>query len=165
VTQAPTPSQVAPGVNVVVAVGQVESWQAVPLGYFWHAPAWHLPFVPQPAAPVSVQMPAGSLAPVTTFVQVPSVPDIAHDWQAPAQALSQQTPCAQNVDVHSAFAEQDAPGPFVPHEFVMQVLGVRQSVLTVQALKHDVPLQTYGLHGSASGAAHWPVALQVDGGT
>ena len=39
VTHAPAPSQVAPGVNVVVEVGQVESWQAVPFGYFWHAPA------------------------------------------------------------------------------------------------------------------------------
>jgi hypothetical protein len=165
VTHAPTPSQVDAGVNVVVEVGHVESWQAVPFGYFWHAPAWHLPFAPQPAALVSLHTPAGSLAPVTTFVHVPSVPLIAHDWQAPAQALSQQTPCAQNVDVHSAFAEQDAPGPFVPHEFVRQVLGARQSVLSVQALKHAVPLQTYGLHGSESGATHWPVELHIDGGT
>jgi hypothetical protein len=150
-------------VNVVVEVGHVELWQAVPLRYFWHAPAWHLPFVPQPAAPVSRHMPAGSLAFVGTFVQVPSVPGRAHDWQAPPQALSQQTPCAQKVDVHSAFVEHDAPPPFVPHEFVVQTLGVRQSVFMVQALKHAEPLQTYGLHGSASGATHWPVALHVDG--
>jgi hypothetical protein len=33
-----------------------------------------------------------------------------------------------------------------------------------QALKHLVPLQTYGLHGCDSGVAHWPPALQVEGG-
>ena len=31
-------------------------------------------------------------------------------------------------------------------------------------VKQRVPLQTNGLHGIASGATHWPVALHVDGG-
>ena len=60
VTHAPWPSQVAPGVNVVVLAGHVESWQAVPGAYRWHAPAWHLPFVPQLAAPWSLQNDAGA---------------------------------------------------------------------------------------------------------
>jgi hypothetical protein len=34
----------------------------------------------------------------------------------------------------------------------------------VHALKHVVTLQTYGLHANESGATHWPVALQVEGG-
>ena len=151
--------------NVVVAAGHVESLQGVPFAYFWQAPAWHLPFVPQPAAPVSLQRPAGSLAPVTTFVHVPSVPVSAHDWQAPVQALSQQTPCAQKVDAHSLPAEQDAPGFLRPHELPLQTYCMRQLLpVAVHALKQDVALQTYGLHGSESGATHWPVALQVEGG-
>src|SRR5262245_48032998 len=53
VRQAPAPSQLEPGVNAVVCTGQIESLHAVPSAYFWQAPAWHLPFVPQLTAPVS----------------------------------------------------------------------------------------------------------------
>jgi len=89
----------------------------------------------------------------------------AHDWQLPLQALSQQTPCAQRVDAHSAPAEHDAPTFFLPHELPLQTFGERQlPFVIVQALKHAEPLQTYGLQGSESGATHWPVALHVDGG-
>ena len=158
------PSQVEPGVNVVVAAGHVESLQGVPFAYFWHAPAWHLPFVPQLAPPASAQRPAGSGAPVVTFVHVPSVPVRAHDWQAPVQALSQQTPCAQNVEPHSVPTEHEAPLFLRPHELPLQTFGVRQFVVFVHALKQDVPLQTYGLQGSESGATHWPVELQVEAG-
>jgi hypothetical protein len=79
VTHAPLPSHVEAGVNVVVAAGQVEPAQAVPFAYFWHAPAWHLPFVPQVGPVMSVHRPAGSEFPVGTLVHVPSVPDMAHD--------------------------------------------------------------------------------------
>jgi hypothetical protein len=51
VMHAPRPSQVEPGVKVVVPAGQVEPAHAVPRAYFWHAPAWHRPFVPQLAGP------------------------------------------------------------------------------------------------------------------
>jgi hypothetical protein len=51
VTQAPLPLHVDPGVKVVVPAGQVESAHAVPIAYFWQAPAWHLPFVPQLIGP------------------------------------------------------------------------------------------------------------------
>ena len=142
VTHAPLPSQADAGVNVVVAVGQVESSHGVPFAYFWQAPAWHLPFVPQAGPPPSLHRADGSLRPVGTLVHVPSVPASVHDWQAPVHALSQQTPCAQLPDVHSVAAEQDAPMLFVPHEFIVQVLGGRQLVSTVQALKQAVPLQT-----------------------
>jgi hypothetical protein len=43
---------------------------------------------------------AGSVVPVATLVQVPTVPESAHDWQAPVQLLSQQTPCAQKPLLH-----------------------------------------------------------------
>jgi hypothetical protein len=65
--------------------------------------------VPQLAAPWSLQSPAGSTVPLATLVQVPSVPDSAQDWQAPVQALSQQTPWAQKPLLHWLPAEQLAP--------------------------------------------------------
>jgi hypothetical protein len=145
-------------------VGQVESLHDEPFAYFWQAPPWHLPFVPHEALPWSTQRPAGSAAPVVTFEQVPSVPVSEHERQEPVQASSQQTPCAQNFEPHSLAAEHEAPRPLRPHELPTQVLGVRQFASAVHAPKHDVPLQTYGLQGSESGATHWPVALHVDGG-
>jgi len=91
-THLPEPSQVDLPVNVVVPLGQVASAQVVPLEYFWQAPAWHLPLLPQLAAPWSLQMPAGSELPVATFVHAPRLPDRLHAWQAPLQAALQQTP-------------------------------------------------------------------------
>jgi hypothetical protein len=38
VTQAPLPSQVEPGVNMMPVVGHVESLQDEPFAYFWQAP-------------------------------------------------------------------------------------------------------------------------------
>jgi hypothetical protein len=99
-THLPLPSQVEFAVNVGLPLGQVASAQEVPLAYFWQAPAWHLPLVPQLAAPWSLHMPAGSALPVATLVQAPSVPASAHDWQAPPHALSQQYPWAQNPLLH-----------------------------------------------------------------
>jgi hypothetical protein len=75
----PLPSQVEFAVKVVVPEGQVPSAQDVPLAYFWQAPAWHLPLVPQLAAPWSLHIPAGSEFPVATLVHAPSVPASAHD--------------------------------------------------------------------------------------
>ena len=113
---------------------------------------------------MSLQRPAGSALPVGTFEQVPSAPVSEHERQAPVHASSQHTPCAQFVDEHSLPAEQDAPRPLRPHELPTQVLGWRQFVSAVQALKHVEPLHAKGLHGSESPATHWPVALHDDGG-
>ncbi|HEX4405222.1 MAG TPA: hypothetical protein VH560_10370, partial [Polyangia bacterium] len=116
VTHAPAPSQVAPGVNVVLAAGQVAAAHGVPCAYFWHAPAEHMPFVPQVAAAVAVHVPDGSDAPVATLPQMPMAPASAHERHASAQAVAQQTPCAQKPEPHSDMSEQKAPLPFLPHE-------------------------------------------------
>ena len=142
VTQAPWPSQVEPGVNVVVFAGQLEPAQAVPRAYFWHAPAAHLPFVAQLAGPMSTQMSAGSGVSFGTFVQVPSAPVSAHEVQAPEHAVSQQTPCAQKDVWHSVAFEHEAPRIFLPHELTLHTLGVTQLPLIVHALKQVLPLQT-----------------------
>ena len=97
-------------------------------------------------------------------MQVPSVPVSAHDVHAPEQAVSQQTPCAQNDDWHSLAFEHEAPRIFFPHELPLQTLGDTQLLSFAQALKQVLPLQMYGAQGSESGGAHWPVALQAAGG-
>jgi hypothetical protein len=143
VTHRPAPSQVEVGVNWVVAVGQVDALQAVPLTYFWQAPApSHLLLVPQVAAPWSRQVPSGSAPPVATLVHVPSVLPSAHDRHAPVQALLQQMPWAQNVLTHSAPEPQEAPLAFFPHERLLHEFGVRHCALVVHVLKHAAPLQT-----------------------
>jgi hypothetical protein len=96
--QVPTPSQVPPAVKVPPGIGQRGLPHAVPCLYFWQAPAWHLPSVPQDIAPWSVQLPAGSGWPVATAVHWPSEPDRPHDTQEPEQAVAQQTPCAHCPD-------------------------------------------------------------------
>jgi hypothetical protein len=78
-TQAPAPSQLEPGVKVVPVAGQLGSAQGVPCTYFWQAPAWHLPLVPQLVRPRSVQVSAGSGMPTGTAVQMPIVPVSAQD--------------------------------------------------------------------------------------
>jgi hypothetical protein len=141
IPQVPAPSQVPPGVKVVPLVGQLAFWQEVPDWYFSQAPAWHLPSVPQLGAPLSVQLPAGS-GPEATEVHCPIVPVIAHDRQAPAQAVAQQTPCAQNVDWHSMPFEQKAPIGLRPQELVVQTFPVEQELLSLQLEKQRAPLQT-----------------------
>lgn len=137
----PAPSQVDAPVNVTVPLGHVAAAHCVPLAYFWQAPAWHFPFVPQLAAPWSLHMPEVSALPVGMFVHVPRLPDKAHDWQAPLQAELQQTPCAQKPLWHWVPLEQLAPGPDLPQLLLEQRLGARHCVSTVQALKHLLPLQ------------------------
>ncbi len=107
-------------------------------------------------------MPVGSVAPPVTSVQLPAMPAM-QDLQAVLQALSQQTPWAQKVLLHSLPAEQEAPSSFSPHELLTQVLGGTHWLSFVHAVKQRVPLQMNGLQASRSGATHWPAMLHVDG--
>ena len=50
-THVPAPSQVDAPVTVTEPLGHVAALHVVPLAYFWHAPAWQRPLVPQLAAP------------------------------------------------------------------------------------------------------------------
>jgi hypothetical protein len=96
--------------------------------------------VPQLVPPWSAQVFMGSTLPVGTLVQTPRVAVRAHDLQALAHAVAQQTPCAQMLDSHSAAAEQVAPFSFLPHELTLHTRGATQFAVTVQAAKHLVPL-------------------------
>ena len=52
----------------------------------------------------------------------------------------------------------------MPQLLLAQRFGVRHCVSMVQALKHLLPLQVYGLHASVSGVTQRPVPSQLDGG-
>ena len=80
-------------------------------------------------------------------------------------ALPQQTPCSQNVELHSAGAAQVAPIGFLPQLPVMQVLGALQSPLTVQVAR-QVPVvpQTYGSQVFGVAARQLPVPLHARAG-
>lgn len=138
----PAPSQVPPAVNVLPGIGQLAFAQAVPCGYFWQAPAWHFPSVPQDAVPWSVHSAAGSGSPAGTAVHRPMVPVIAQEKHEPAQAVAQQTPCAHCPDLHSLPVEQKALFGLRPHELWTQTLPVEQAASVPQAVKQRAPLQT-----------------------
>ena len=58
----------------------------------------------------------GSGCPSGTLVQMPIDAGSAHDLHALAQAVAQQTPCAQLPDSHSRLSAQKAPFSLSPHE-------------------------------------------------
>jgi hypothetical protein len=131
---------------------------------FWQAPAAHIPFVPQVEAACATQVLDGSGAPVATLPHVPIEPGSAHDLHAPAQAVEQQTPCAQKVEAHSAPSAQKAPMGFGPHEPAAHALGERHWLSAVHVSKQRAPLQVNGAQASVPGATHWPVLLHADAG-
>jgi len=120
--------------------------------------------LPQLAAPASRQVSVGSTIPSGTFVQTPIDVGSAHDLQALAQAVAQQTPCAQLADAHSRLSAQKAPFGLRPHEWSWHTLPATQFASLVQAVKQRAPLHANGAHALASGATHLPVSLHVAGG-
>jgi hypothetical protein len=93
--------QVDWAVCVLAPASQRACAHTVPFGYFWQAPMpLHLPLSPQLAAPASLQMFLGSTALAGVGVHLPRALGRAHDWQAPAQAFSQQTPSTQEPLPH-----------------------------------------------------------------
>jgi hypothetical protein len=107
-------------------------------------------------------MPCGSPAPFGTLLHVPSDADSAHDWQAPLQAESQQTPCAQNVETHSLPSKQVLPKPFRPQEPLMHTAGSAQSASAVQAALQTPPPHWKGKHELAGGVTQAPSPSQVE---
>ncbi len=67
-------------------------------------------------------------------VQVPTVPDRLQELQVPAQALLQQTPCAQNPELHMAADVHGWPIASLPQLVPVQLAGEVQSVLVVQVV-------------------------------
>jgi hypothetical protein len=88
----------------------------------------------------------------------------AHDLQALAQPVAQQTPCAQLPDAHSRLSAQKDPFSLRPQELSLQILPGTQFASAVQAVKQRAPLQANGAQALASGATQFPVAPQAEGG-
>ena len=100
----------------------------------------HQPFAPQVAAPASLHWPSGS-APAGTATQVPSEPVRLQALQVVAQAVPQQTPCAQKPELQVAPIVHDVPLGERPQLFVvvLQVAVAAQSVLLAQVELQAVP--------------------------
>jgi hypothetical protein len=98
-------------------------------------------------------------------VQFPLVPERLHAEQVPAQALLQQTPCAQNPELHMAAAVQGEPIASLPQLVPTQLAGEVQSVLVEQVLLHAalVP-QAYGSQSVEVTVLHDPAPSQKRGG-
>src|SRR5262245_46508816 len=105
--QVPEPSQ-RPA-SVCVEPVQVCVPQARPGAYSRQAPApLHDPSVPQVFGPESAHWFSGSVL-AGMAVQIPRVPVSEQDMQIPVQEPTQQTPCWQDPEAHSAPAAQSAP--------------------------------------------------------
>ena len=120
--------------------------------------------LPQLAAPLSRQVPVGSGWLSGTFVQMPIDAGSAHDLHALAQSVPQQTPWAQLPDMHSRLSAQNEPFTLRPQELSVHAFPDRHCASVVHAVKQRAPLHANGAQARASGATHWPVALQADGG-
>ena len=108
-------------------------------------------------------MPAGSVAPTATFVQVPAaLAEALHDLQVLLHSVEQQTPCLQKLDLHSLSAEQVRPGSLRPHEPLVQTAGGSQSELLEHAALHAAEPHRYGKQETAAGFTQVPAPSQVD---
>ena len=101
--------------------------------YFAQPPApSQRPFVPQEAAPWSLQMPRLSRLFAVTGVHVPRVEASAQLWHAPAQAWLQQTPSTQKPDAQSVAWVQVPPSCLGPQLWFTQAMPAVQSASVEQ---------------------------------
>src|SRR4029079_12995632 len=144
-----------------VAPVQVAAAQVVAPEYFPHAPEpSQVPSSPHVIMPSSEHCPSGS-TPAGTLMHSPSLPVIAHDLQAPAHAVLQQTPCAQIIDAHSLPAVHVAPGGFGPQLPFTHAAPATQSAAVAQVERHfPSPPHRYWPHESLLPAVHSPSPSQ-----
>jgi len=91
-----------------------------------------------PSGQLAGHAPLGSAA-AGTKLHTPTLPAIVQDLQPP-QAVSQQTPCAQWVLMHSASAAQASPfGVRLVHDPLWHVSPATQSPLPVQVVRQASP--------------------------
>ncbi len=87
----------------------------------------------------------------------------AQDWQAPVQAVAQQTDCEQNPDEHSAAVTQACPVGLRPQEPLMQTAG--RGAVRVWRCRSSCRRSSphwYGKQGAAFGVTHLPAPSQID---
>jgi hypothetical protein len=142
-----TPPTHVPAIVIDVAPAAHDACeQLVPVEYGWHPPLpSHLPFVPQLAAPWSLQNEAGAAVPAATGAQTP-VPERLHAWQGRQLELPQQTPSTQLPLMHWLRLVQARPfflsaqlmAPAAP----WHVNGGTQSPSPAQVVLHAATPQT-----------------------
>jgi hypothetical protein len=113
-----------------------------------------------------MHMPAGSVPPAGTGLQVPAAPadDIAQVMHVPVQVVAQQTPWAQMPLVHSWPLAQAAPFDLSPHEPPLQVANGAQSLLVAQVALQALLPQANGKHEEDAGVTQVPAPSQVEPG-
>jgi hypothetical protein len=147
--------------DVSVAPVHIAAAHCVPAAYTRQPPMpLQAPSLPHVVGSVIGHWPSGS-APLGTLLHVPRLPATAQDRQVPVQGPSQQIPCAQLPELHSAFPAQVAPIGFRPQLVPLQVLGGAQSAL-VEQVSRQAPLpQANGAHGVVVAIWQVPVPLHV----
>jgi hypothetical protein len=108
---APLPSH-SMAVEIMLPVHDCAAPHDVDAGHFEHAPALHLPSVPQVLIAVVAHIPRGSAAPFVALAHVPSLPPVSaalHALHALVQALSQHLPSTQNPLAHVPPVPHAAP--------------------------------------------------------
>lgn len=147
---------------------QTAATQVVPLAQSLQLPdPSQVPSKPQPdCGACGHWLATAGAAPAGTSEQVPTFPASAHDWQVPLQAMSQQTPCEQLLELHSLPITQVTPVGFLPHVSVLcwHEFGGEQSavvVATVQEVLHaDIPSHRKGSHALVDGGLQCPTPSQ-----
>jgi hypothetical protein len=115
--QSPSAAQVV--LHALVAVSHANGAQSTGGGDL-QLPAMHVEAVLSRSLPVHDAAPHN--VPSAIGEQVPCLPAIAHDWQAPHDAAPQQKPSVQNPLMHSPAAAQAVPfGLRFVHEYPWQV--------------------------------------------
>jgi hypothetical protein len=115
-----------------------------------------VPSFPHPAGPASWHLPAGSKPPEGTGVQDPILALRLQEKQLAVHADAQQTPCAQNIDAHSAFIAQRAPSGFGPQVPIRQTLVLAHSLSSPHELAQRLPLHLNGSQVSGVAAVQVP---------
>jgi hypothetical protein len=89
------------------------------------------------------------------------LPGTAHDRQVPVQAMPQQTPCSQKLELHSGPPPQAAPIGFLPQLPLMQLLGAMQSLSLLQiVLQRPSAAHRNGAHDCPATVSHLPAPSQ-----
>ncbi len=89
-------------------------------------------------------------------MHVPTLLGTLHDRQVPVQAVPQQTPCSQKLELHSGPPPHAAPIGFFPQLPLRQLLGAMQSASPLQMVRQRPSA------AQLNGAQDWPgVETQV----
>jgi len=161
---------------MLVAGSQVDAgMQVMPRGKRWQPPLpSQRPLVPHDWGIWTAQIRSGSVTPrarrgsgvsAGTSTQRPSAMGRAQKRHLPAQASLQQTPSAQNPDLHWSADLHAWPRPRLPQLPSTQVAGVTQSASVVQASRQTSPPHMNGSQAMAGPSRQLPRPSQLPAGT